>query len=278
MELKHPMPPGRSYDQLRNHYYIEKSLAEKLKNSDRETRRHIFATMYDELFSKVPDHPRLTQRSSDRETAITNKVKASIIDRFINKSSTYVEFAPGDCRFAFETAKKVHEVFGIDISDQRNPADSIPPNFKLIIYDGYSIPELKANTIDVVFSYQLIEHLHPEDTKLHFELVNKILKPGGKYVFQTPHALSGPYDISMFFSNEPEGFHLKEWKYSEIKLLVKEVGYSSFQTRWSAVGFDFQLPYFYFSACESFLENFPKPKMKKLAKRLIPMLYGVAAK
>ena len=272
------MPPGRSYDQLLNHYNIEKALAEKLKNSDRETRRHIFASMYDELFSKVPDHPRLTQRSSDRVTAITNKVKASIIDRFIDKLSTYVEFAPGDCRFAIETAKKVNEVFGIDISDQRNPADIFPQNFKLIIYDGYSIPELKENTIDIVFSYQLIEHLHPEDTKLHFELVNKILKPGGRYVFQTPHALSGPYDISMFFSDEPEGFHLKEWKYSEIKSLVKETGYSSFQTRWSAGGFDFQLPYLYFFSCESLLRSFPKPRIKKVAKRLIPMLYGVAVK
>ncbi|HBE42571.1 MAG TPA: class I SAM-dependent methyltransferase [Bacteroidales bacterium] len=278
MELKHPLPPGRSYDQLLNHYNIEKALAEKLKNSDRETRRHIFASMYDELFSKVPDHPRLTQRSSDRVTAITNKVKASIIDRFIDKLSTYVEFAPGDCRFAIETAKKVNEVFGIDISDQRNPADIFPQNFKLIIYDGYSIPELKENTIDIVFSYQLIEHLHPEDTKLHFELVNKILKPGGRYVFQTPHALSGPYDISMFFSDEPEGFHLKEWKYSEIKSLVKETGYSSFQTRWSAGGFDFQLPYLYFFSCESLLRSFPKPRIKKVAKRLIPMLYGVAVK
>lgn len=64
MKLKHPPPPGRTEEQLRNHYLVEKSIAERLKRANREERKRIYREMYDELFRKVPDHPRLTRRSS----------------------------------------------------------------------------------------------------------------------------------------------------------------------------------------------------------------------
>ncbi len=276
--LKQKLPPDRSYEQILNHYLVEKSIAEKLKASDRDGRKMVFSGMYDELFAKVPDHPRLTRRKSDEMSKRENRLKFRLINRFLKDNSTFVEFAPGDCRFAVEVAKKVRNVFGVDISDQRDPSTINPENFRLIVYDGYNLPEIKQNTIDIVFSYQLIEHLHPEDTQYHFELVRNILKPGGKYVFQTPHATSGPYDISMFFSDEPEGFHLKEWTYTEVKALVKNLGFSSFQTRFSSLGIDLRLPCFYFYILERILTNLPKRRVRKISKRLIPMLYAVAIK
>ena len=79
-----------------------------------------------------------------------------------------------------------------------------------MVYDGYTLP-LDDACHDVVFSDQLIEHLHPEDTELHFGLVHRLLAPGGTYLFRTPHALCGPHDVSRWFSDTPQGFHLKEW-------------------------------------------------------------------
>ena len=43
------------------------------------------------------------------------------------------------------------------------------------------------------------------DTELHFEIVHKILKPGGMYALRTPHRQSGPHDVSRWFADEPEG-------------------------------------------------------------------------
>lgn len=278
MNLKKPLPPNRSYEQILNHYLVEKSIANRLKESSREERKLIYKTMYEELFNKVPDHPRLTRRNSEQLTAKANKDKFSLIHRFLDKSSVFVEFAPGDCRFAFEVANHVKYVYGIDISDQRNPTDNVPENFKLIVYDGYNLNEIESNSIDILFSDQLIEHFHPEDTKLHLELVHRILKVGGKYIFRTPHSLSGPYDVSVFFCDEAECFHLKEWTYTEIKTLLMDLKYSDFRTRWRGKGIDLRLPYNYFAMCEQILGLFPKRYIKKVAKYLIPSLYGVAIK
>jgi SAM-dependent methyltransferase len=84
--------------------------------------------------------------------------------------------------------------------------------------------------VDVVFSYQMLEHLHPEDMPHHLETVCRMLKPGGRYVFSTPHRYSGPHDISAYFSDYPVGFHLKEWTYREMGQVIKDAGFSVWHT------------------------------------------------
>ena len=130
MKLLKPLPPNRSYEEIKNHYLLEKSIAERLKNSTREERTQILSTMYDEIFNKVPDHPRLTKRQSEEKTAHANKNKLSLVRKYLNESTLFVEFGPGDCRFAFEVAKRVKFSYAVDICDQRNPADIAPNNFQ----------------------------------------------------------------------------------------------------------------------------------------------------
>jgi SAM-dependent methyltransferase len=278
VKLVKSLPPDRSFEQIKNHYLVEKSIAKRLKESSREERKLIYATMYEELFSKVPDHPRLTRRESTQLTEISNKDKFSIVSRFLDQSIVFLEFAPGDCRFVIEVAKQVKYAYGVDISDQSNHTDTVPENFELIIYDGYNLDEIESNSIDVVFSDQLIEHLHPDDTKLHFELVHRILKAGGKYVFRTPHSLRGPFDVSKYFSDEPECFHLKEWTYSEINRVLKDLEYTTFFTYRRSKGKFVRYPYLYFAICERFLGLMPKRHIRTAAKRLIPTLCGAAIK
>jgi len=278
MKLRKPLPSDRSFEQIYNHYLVEKSIAEKLKASNREERKRIYKTMYDELYSKVPDHPRLHRRESTLLTEDKNRNKLSLVHGLLNRSKVFVEFAAGDCRFAAELAKYVKYVYGIDISDQRNPAHRFPKNFSLIVYDGYELNEIESESVDVVFSDQLIEHFHPEDTKLHFKLVHRLLKPGGKYVFRTPHSLSGPHDISQYFSDEEECFHLKEWTYIEIQTILMDLKYSQFCTRWCAKGVDIRMPYIFFAMCERILGLIPKKQVRIVAKCLMPSLYGIAVK
>ena len=280
MYLKRPLPRNRNYEQVKNHYLVEKSIATKLKTASREERKRIYATMYEELFSKVPDHPRLSRRQSAELTTKANTVKLSVVRKFLDDSYTFMEFAPGDCRFTFEVAKLVQFAYGADISDQRNPKDDAPDNFKLIVYDGYNLDKVENNSIDLVFSDQLIEHFHPDDTRLHFELVYRILKAGGKYVFRTPHPITGPHDVSKYFCDEPECFHLKEWTFSEIKELILSLKYSDFKTHWVKRGINLRLPFFYFSLCEQALKRFnrERPLARLATKCFIPSLCGVAVK
>jgi SAM-dependent methyltransferase len=278
VKLKKPIPPNRSLEQVRTQYLVEKELAERLKRSNREDRKRIYSTMYDELFAKVPDHPRLMKRSDAKRTRRVNLNKFSIVRKFLHRSAVFAEFAPGDCRFAFEVAKGVRRVYGIDISDQRNPDDPVPRNFELIVFDGYDLNSIESGSIDIVFSDQMLEHLHPEDTRLHFELVLRILKPGGKYIFRTPHPLNGPHDISAHFSDEPEGLHLKEWTYGEISLLVMDVGYSRFHAYWHKRGINVRMPFIYYAPFEWILGLFPKRIAGPVSRWLIPNVCGVAVK
>lgn len=278
MKLKRPLPKNRTYEQLKNHYLVEKEIAERIKKADPEQRKKIFATMYDELFEKVPDHSRLTIRDTASLTEKSNQSKYKLLSGLITPEIVFAEFAPGDCKFSLAISSKVKQVYGIDISDQKNPEDKEPENFKLIIYDGYNLSEIKEQSIDVLFSDQLIEHFHPDETKPHFELARKMLKQKGKYLFRTPHYQSGPYDISMYFSDEPEGFHLKEWTYTEIYKLLKDSGFRKVKSYWFAKNIKLRLPNIYFITIEFILSLFPKRKIRKISKLAMPCIACMAIK
>lgn len=277
MELRKPLPPNRTFEQIWNHYLVEKAIADRLKKASREERSLIYSTMYDELFSQVPDHPRLTRRSNELSVRTANQSKFAIVNEFLNKSSLFAEFAPGDCRFAIEVAKFVKHVYAIDISDQRGYTGNDPENFNLIIYDGYNLM-IEDNSVDIVFSDQLIEHLHPTDTKIHFELVYRILKRGGKYIFRTPHLYTGPHDVSGYFSNFPEGFHLKEWTFIELGQLLKDINYTRYYSVRLVKGMKIKFPYFSCKMCERMLMSLPKRYMKVFSSYLVPEICIVAIK
>ena len=83
-----------------------------------------------------------------------------------------------------------------------------------------------AHSFDSAVSMQLIEHLHPEDVPKHLCEVFRVLKPSGRYTFETPHVLFGPHDVSRFFSDSPKGFHLKEYSVREILKLTSTAGFA----------------------------------------------------
>ncbi len=277
MKLRLPPPPDRTIEQLENHFKVESAIAACLKQADRNERARIYRTMYDELFAKVPDHPRLTRREDPKRTAAINLVKLRLLDRFLDDATVAVELGVGDCRFSFELCKHVGFVYGVDISDQSGAGNDVPENFKLVIYDGYNLP-LEKNSVDVFFSDQLIEHLHPEDLALHFQMVREILKDGGIYVFRTPHRFTGPHDISMYFCDEPRGFHLKEWTYRELLPVLRELGYRSWRSYRSVKGRPIRVPVWCFILIESALKLLPDSTRRLLAYRLVPDICLVVAK
>jgi SAM-dependent methyltransferase len=96
----------------------------------------------------------------------------------------------------------------------------------MAISDGSSIP-VSGDSVNVVFSNQLMEHLHPDDAYEQLQNIYKALAPGGHYICITPNRLSGPHDISKYFDKVSTGFHLKEYSISELAGLLKTVGFSS---------------------------------------------------
>lgn len=268
MKLRTPPPPDRTVRQLKNHFEVEKAIASRLKQVDRAERARIHRTMYDELFEKVPDHPRLRRREDPQRSAAINRARLRLLNRFINNHTVMVELGPGDCRLSYELCRHVKSVYGVGLSDEREDYQDAPENFRLLVYDGYNLA-LEQNSIDIFFSDQLVEHLHPEDTALHFKMARDILRDGGVYVFCTPHKFTGPHDISKYFCKEPQGFHLKEWTYAELVSVLRELGYHSWQGFWSVKSQSFRVPVWCFLVVERLLRLLPAFARRVLGRYLL---------
>ena len=172
--LKREGGESRTIAQLREHYEIEKELADKLRHASKEERARLYASCYDELFVRVPHHPQNARKADiqTRRTAIG--VQLDLLAQFIRSDSIFMEIGAGDCSLSMELAKRVAKVFAVDVSKEITDGGNRPANFKLLLSDGSSIP-LPRNTVNVAYSYQLMEHLHPDDAKSFFlEHVNNI--------------------------------------------------------------------------------------------------------
>jgi len=265
----------RTPERLRHHFEVEKELAHHMRQSTQKERTELFKTLYTQLFERVPDHPRLTRRETPESSRRKVDSQLRLLRPFLRKDSVFLEFAPGDCRLASAVAKEVCSVVGVDISDQRSNGEQFPANLELIVYDGYNLSVADATT-DVVFSYQFLEHLHPEDVDAHFAMARRLLKPGGVYVFDTPHRFSGPHDISRHFGNELVCFHFQEWTSREMRQLLKKHGFSQS----SVYRFGRPLSSPFLNRVNDFIELavgwLPAPLRQKISMRLFPSVTMVA--
>lgn len=270
------MTPTRTQEQLRNHFLVEKELAARLRAATPEERPALYETLYDELFRRVPDHPRLTRRETAEESQKAVNARLRFVDAWLTSETDFLEVAPGDCRFAFEVAKRARKVFGADISDQSG-VENKPANFELIVYDGKSF-EFPDERVDLAFSYQFLEHIHPDEVPAHFQMIHRVLKPGGKYILDTPHRFSGPHDISRYFSDVPEGFHLKEWTHRELSAVAKDAGFRKIEVARASLSRLGRPGWHALLALEALLQFVPHKLRRSLFGRLLSSVSLVCTK
>jgi len=232
----------RSMDQIRQHYQVEKELAARLMRATRLERQHLYTAIYDELYKRVPDHPQLTNKVSISTTADQVQSKLKLLQSFIHGDASFMELGPGDCSLALAIAACVRNVIAIDVSNEITKNRSTPPNYRLIISDGCSIP-VPAGSVDVAYSNQLMEHLHPDDAMEQLQNVVSALKVGGVYICTTPNRLSGPHDISKYFDRIATGLHLKEYTIGELDDLFRKAGFHSVTVVGAAKGRYFAIPF-----------------------------------
>ena len=255
---------SRTPERLRAHYLVERRLADRIRASGSwEERKAIFATMYDELFREVPDHPRRAARraeSASRERDIGWNLAQ--LAPYLEPGCTFLEIGAGDCALAARVAGTAHRVYAVDISDQAQGA--LPANACLVITDGRSI-DVPPETVDLAFSDQLMEHLHPEDALEQLRNIHRALKPGGVYVCVTPNRVYGPSDISAFFDDEARGFHLREYTLREIRAIFAEAGFPRTHVYVGARGRFMRCPAFLVEALESVVLALPRGLRRRVA-------------
>jgi len=254
----------RTPEQILEHYKIESELADKLRKTSREERKYLYTTLYDERFRRVPHHSQLTHKTDPVFQHAVVSMRMGLLRRFLCPETIFLEVGPADCALSLEVAQHVKKVYAIDASAHITRDDIFPKNFEFIISVGCNIP-VPANSIDIAYTDQLMEHLHPDDAYDQLQNIYKTIVPGGVYICITPNRLNGPHDISKYFDNVATGFHLKEYTFTELYGLLREVGFSSIKFYSGGRGIYMKIPLTLIRLCERVLTKVPFPLRRTIA-------------
>jgi SAM-dependent methyltransferase len=213
----------------------------------------------------VPDHPQNSRKADIVTQQAATDRQWRLLSRFTHADSTYMEIGAGDCHLAMAIAQRARFSYAIDVSDVIASGNQRPKNFAMIVSDGIHVG-VPAGAVDVAYSNQLMEHLHPDDAADQLREICKSLAPGGRYICVTPHRFSGPHDISRFFAPEARGFHLKEYTYGELRQLFLAAGFDSTSIWTGLAGRFFPIPQPIVLGIEKLLGLLPRAIQKRLTR------------
>lgn len=279
-KIKH-FNDSRTIEQIREHYEIEKELALRLLKATRQERAHLASILYDELYRRVPHHPQHEKKNSIENSNRNIKYQMGFIKPFLRNCRTFLEVGPGDCAVSLEVSKIVNNVYAVDVSKEITKVDSAPQNFRFVLSDGCSVP-VESNSVDIVYSHQLMEHLHPDDAVEQLRNIYMALVEGGRYLCVTPNRLTGPHDVSKYFDEVATGFHLKEYSIYELSNLFRGVGFSKTKAYIGVKGVYISFPLFLLVFMEKTVLGLPvsfrKPLSRSIFRVFINMIRMVGIK
>jgi SAM-dependent methyltransferase len=257
----------RTLEQLREHYEIERELADRLRNAPYTVRRVLYPLVYDELLKRVPHHPRLRARLDPGHLARRAQQvaqQAGFIRKFLSPRRVLMEVGAGDCALTLALAPYAERAYAVEVSEQILAGVKPPPNVRLVLSDGISMP-VPEGSIDLAVSDQLMEHLHPEDALAQLKNIFRSLAPGGRYFCITPNRHYGPCDISGYFDAVPRGMHLREYGAGELRALLLACGFSAVRFYAGARGVYTRVPYAAVRLLECALAPLPYRLRRRIA-------------
>ena len=246
----------------KEHYEIEKELATRLRESSRAERKTLYVTLYDEFNQRVPVYTALAEKQSTLEqSSLEATTLASpqwrFLRRFLSKDTVFLEIGAGTCAISLTAARYVKKVFALEVSKEVTTHVKNTDNFELVLFDGFDIP-VPAESINVAFSDQVIEHIHPDDLLEQLMNIYSVLADRGIYVCITPNRLNGPHDISRHFDAVATGFHLKEYTNSELSKLLKQAGFAKVEAYVGIPAMYVRFPIFLLRLQEALLNSLPR--------------------
>lgn len=206
------------------HWELERTLAQMILLSSTKDRPRISRCAYQKFYQELPwlKDPKCISME------IPIEMKESAVIQLIDpKPQRILEIGSGTGELIRFLSQKGHWCIGTDLIQDRFRKSV--PNLKLIETDGVRFPiEKLTSPVDVVLSLNVIEHFHPEDLDLHFQMMHRILRSGGKYILKTPHGFFGPHGIEKVFGiRSSHGLHLHEYTFREIQKTGKRNGFKS---------------------------------------------------
>ncbi len=255
-------------DRIHDQCAFETSIAGQLRAAERHERPQLYARLYDNYVEQFPD---ALPKDSIKAKRVAH-YEARFLRTFLTPSTVVAEIGPGRCHLAFAVAPHVAKIYGVDVSAAVVKTAETPPNFELRPTDGVNMP-FESNSIDLVISNQLMEHLHPDDANEQLREVYRILRSGGSYICVTPSRVNGPHDCSAYFDDLPcpirggdyqaTGLHLKEYTTPELLALFRQAGFRRMQTWIGARGRYIAPPAAILTGVEACLRVIPASRRKR---------------
>lgn len=260
MADRHGAGNGEDVDRFRHHYEVEREIAQRLRSAPREERRHLYTAAYDELFARVPEHPQLRERAEGPRPGDAED-QWRFLRRFVSNDTRLLEIGAGDCALAARAAARVASVIALDVSPTILACGHVPDNVERRLTDGIDLPVEDAS-VSVAYSSQLMEHLHPDDSRDQLASIARALQPGGVYVCVTPNRLTGPHDVSRYFDDEACGLHLKEYTVTELEQLFRAAGFRQVRAYVGTRGVFVRAPLGLMRAVERLVDSLPAPRRR----------------
>ena len=209
-------------NEVRRHWEVESALTQRLLKSSKANRWSVFQECYTELYSELP----WLNKSEDEADA--NSLRPWL--RLIPKGSSVFEVGSGKAQLLKFLAANGYKCVATEITPERGErhAEGLS-NLKWHVTDGVNLTSFETpSSYNVVISTQVVEHLHPEDILDHLRNVREILRPGGCYIFDTPHVGAGPSDVSKVYGfDRPVCMHLKEYDFVGLGELLVRAGFKT---------------------------------------------------
>jgi 2-polyprenyl-3-methyl-5-hydroxy-6-metoxy-1,4-benzoquinol methylase len=261
--------PLRTAEELRQHYDIEKELADRLREAPTtEERRRLYSVVYRERAARIPGHPLVTRARDEAATRAAAAPHARLILTFVSPGSVVCEVGAGDGAVSRAVAPHVARAIAMDVTDALALPDDPGIGYEFRSFDGFDLGMPEA--FDFVYSNDVAEHLHPDDFRDHAKAILSAIAPGGRYVCVSPNRLFGPHDISAHFTDEPTGFHLREYTATELAASLRAAGFRRTQIVLSAGGRRIGplLPLWPITILEAAIERLPRRRRLRPARLL----------
>jgi SAM-dependent methyltransferase len=206
---------------VRQHVELETELTKRLWSSTPQNRWEVFDECYTTLYKSLPW---LNGSGSEQRWN-----KPGPWPTLIKKQSAILEIGSGSGALVRRLASLGHRCIATEITPERggrNSKDAFGVEWRST--DGVNLAKFdQPGSYDVVISSQVIEHFHPDDVQKHFENVALVLKPGGEYIFDTPHVGAGPHDLSRVLGlDHPSFVHLREYDFRGLGNIAKQSGFT----------------------------------------------------
>lgn len=234
-----------------NEYLLERRLSDQLRNARPEDRGAVYSYVYKEFYESISQGP------NDESRAHKDQLRLKALYKFLSPQTAFVEVGAGNGNFAKLVAPFVKIAYAVDVQDISVDLSSTPENFVFLKESGSLIP-LSDGSVDLIFSDQFMEHLHPEDAIYQLSELVRVLRPRGRYYCITPSRATGPHDSSGYFDDIPMGFHLKEYDYRSIESAFKAGGFKRVQFLASGGGVTFPIPFVVGKLIDSMLLSLPQ--------------------